>query len=182
MHQKNHCKEHGVDNCRDCNHMLAAAQHIANQLGMAAAKLQGLPHPVDMMGTHEDVSIQSRTKGKLVGRPTCGKCPCKELEAELAGLRIENEMNRTAAENGKRKINELNERVVEFEQIKKEHLKVVEDLEVARDVARFATNKREEQLNQLMEDKIVLMGALARQRKKINKLYEMIGDLSGTED
>jgi hypothetical protein len=49
---------------------------------------------------------------------------CKALEK----MRQENEINRQAAENGRRKINELNDRVVEFERIKKEHLEYVKIL------------------------------------------------------
>ena len=58
------------------------------------------------------------------------------LQSERDALKAENEINRTAAANGDRKLKEANERIVEFEAIKQAHLKVQADLKSELDEAK----------------------------------------------
>jgi hypothetical protein len=53
----------------------------------------------------------------------------ESAQAEIAELKAENSLNRSAAENGSRRLNDANARIVEFEDIKGGHLEFVKDLQ-----------------------------------------------------
>jgi hypothetical protein len=102
--------------------LLSSRKFYGSKVNMREASVDELLERIAILERERDLAIAHDTQPY----PTAWayEQACKALEK----MRQENEINRQAAENGRRKINELNDRVVEFERIKKEHLEYVKIL------------------------------------------------------
>lgn len=119
---------------------ILAEETILNEFDAQAAELERLNKCTD---------IYEEEAAMLVSE-------LKSLQDEIERLKIENNLNRQAAENGSRRLSEANERIVEFEKIKAGHLEFQKSLreenESLKETITRVNNKASEQLDVVREE------------------------------